>query len=156
MHLRTLLLDDRAVSPVIGIVLMVAITVVLAAVAGSFALGVGQSTGDAPPNVAFEFSYDDGATAGFSGSSDDEITIDVVGGDRIDQPTQVQVAGQRVDRTADLDYASGGFSPPVDAGETIVVEEGPGDAIQSDDTVYVIYRPDKPKVRAIIGESQVP
>lgn len=32
---------DRAVSPVIGVVVMVAITVVLAAVIGAFALGLG-------------------------------------------------------------------------------------------------------------------
>ncbi|GAA0308602.1 type IV pilin N-terminal domain-containing protein [Halarchaeum salinum] len=33
--------DDRAVSPVIGVILMVAITVILAAVIGTFVLGLG-------------------------------------------------------------------------------------------------------------------
>jgi len=32
--------DDRAVSPVIGVILMVAITVILAAVIGTFVLGL--------------------------------------------------------------------------------------------------------------------
>jgi len=45
--------DDRAVSPVIGVILMVAITVILAAVIASFVLGLGDSTGNAAPNVNF-------------------------------------------------------------------------------------------------------
>ncbi len=35
--------EDRAVSPVIGVILMVAITVILAAVIGTFVLGLGES-----------------------------------------------------------------------------------------------------------------
>jgi flagellin-like protein len=35
--------DDRAVSPVIGVILMVAITVILAAVIGTFVLGLGEN-----------------------------------------------------------------------------------------------------------------
>ncbi len=35
--------DDRAVSPVIGVILMVAITVILAAVIGTFVLGLGSN-----------------------------------------------------------------------------------------------------------------
>lgn len=35
--------DDDAVSPVIGVILMVAITVILAAVIGTFVLGLGQN-----------------------------------------------------------------------------------------------------------------
>ena len=44
MELKTLFQadDDRAVSPVIGVILMVAITVILAAVIGTFVLGLGD------------------------------------------------------------------------------------------------------------------
>jgi flagellin-like protein len=35
--------EDRAVSPVIGVILMVAITVILAAFIGTFVLGLGES-----------------------------------------------------------------------------------------------------------------
>lgn len=45
--------DDRAVSPVIGVILMVAITVVLAAVVGTFVFGVGERPNDPPPRIAF-------------------------------------------------------------------------------------------------------
>ena len=40
--------DERGVSPVIGVILMVAITVILAAVIGSFVLGIGGDIEAAP------------------------------------------------------------------------------------------------------------
>ena len=40
--------DNRGVSPVIGVILMVAITVILAAVIGSFVLGIGGDIEKAP------------------------------------------------------------------------------------------------------------
>jgi len=56
--------DDRGVSPVIGVILMVAITVILAATAASFFMGIGQTNTDrGMPTVAFSHSYsvDDGS-----------------------------------------------------------------------------------------------
>jgi len=44
---------ERAVSPVIGVILMVAITVILAAVIASFVLGLGD-TDDPAPTISFE------------------------------------------------------------------------------------------------------
>ncbi len=44
--------SERAVSPVIGVILMVAITVILAAVIGSFVLGLGDQIGDQGPQVS--------------------------------------------------------------------------------------------------------
>jgi len=44
--------DDRAVSPVIGVILMVAITVILAAVIGTFVLGLGYSLSDTSPQAS--------------------------------------------------------------------------------------------------------
>jgi len=40
--------DDRGVSPVIGVILMVAITVILAAVIAAFVLGLGYTNESAP------------------------------------------------------------------------------------------------------------
>jgi len=46
MNFKTLFQnDDRAVSPVIGVIFMVAITVILASVIGTFVLGLGDSLG---------------------------------------------------------------------------------------------------------------
>ncbi|WP_135821308.1 type IV pilin [Halostella litorea] len=57
MNVKTLFSteDDRAVSPVIGVILMVAITVILAAVIGAFVLDLGQGQ---EGNVNAAVSYD--------------------------------------------------------------------------------------------------
>ena len=62
MKLKQFFTDDDAVSPVIGVILMVAITVILAAVIASFVLGLGQSTGDTAPSITFESDYDSSAS----------------------------------------------------------------------------------------------
>jgi len=69
----TLIDDDRGVSPVIGVILMVAITVILAAVIGTFVLGLGDSLEQAPQ-----------AQLDAEASSDD-IIINHNGGDALPQ-----------------------------------------------------------------------
>lgn len=61
MQIKKLLADDDAVSPVIGVILMVAITVILAAVIASFVLGLGDQTGAAPQaTFSHDFADSDG------------------------------------------------------------------------------------------------
>jgi len=95
MNLSALLRDDAAVSPVIGVILMVAITVILAAVVGTFALGLQDETEDFAPSTRLAFEYSDGDQTGITtacGLSDDDgadegkLTITHETGDRIDQP----------------------------------------------------------------------
>ena len=62
--------DDRAVSPVIGVILMVAITVILAAVIGSFVLGIGGQQESAPQ-----------ASITITTNSSDNVVISHRGGD---------------------------------------------------------------------------
>lgn len=59
---------NRAVSPVVGVVVMVAVTVVLAAVVGVFAFDTGGRVGDPAPVAAFEVSTE---TVTFSDNTDD-------------------------------------------------------------------------------------
>ncbi|QDX41816.1 type IV pilin [Salarchaeum sp. JOR-1] len=46
--------DERGVSPVIGVILMVAITVILAAVIGAFVLNLGQDIQDTAPQASID------------------------------------------------------------------------------------------------------
>ncbi|WP_436902361.1 type IV pilin [Halovenus halobia] len=63
--------DDSAVSPVIGVILMVAITVILAAVIASFVLGLGGNNEPAPsPTID---SSSDGENLNFSITGGDEF-----------------------------------------------------------------------------------
>ncbi|MFA9515720.1 type IV pilin [Halopenitus sp. H-Gu1] len=75
--LKQLFTDDRAVSPVIGVILMVAITVILAAVIGTFVLGLGDDLQDDQPTASFDFEYDNSTTPA-------NVTITHTGGDTID------------------------------------------------------------------------
>jgi flagellin-like protein len=61
MRVKQLFTDDSAVSPVIGVILMVAITVILAAVIGSFVLNLGGSLQQSAPQASFGFDYNDTA-----------------------------------------------------------------------------------------------
>jgi len=75
MNLKSAFQDsERAVSPVIGVILMVAITVILAAVIGTFVLGLGDSLGDSQPTAQFNLDVDDTNT---------QVTISHNGGDSV-------------------------------------------------------------------------
>jgi flagellin-like protein len=60
MDIRNLFQDDEAVSPVIGVILMVAITVILAAVIATFVLGLGDRVSNTSPSASFSFEYNEG------------------------------------------------------------------------------------------------
>jgi flagellin-like protein len=63
MNIKQLFHDEDAVSPVIGVILMVAITVILAAVIGTFVLGLGDQVQSSAPNANFQFEYDGNFTS---------------------------------------------------------------------------------------------
>ena len=67
--------SERAVSPVIGVILMVAITVILAAVIGSFVLGIGGDINETPQTQL-------GVSAAENGTSLD-VTLSHDGGDSL-------------------------------------------------------------------------
>ena len=55
MPIRRLFRDEDAISPVIGVILIVAITVILAAVVASFAFGLQEEKTYSPPEATFSF-----------------------------------------------------------------------------------------------------
>ncbi|MUV50755.1 type IV pilin [Haloarcula sp. CBA1122] len=63
MDIKQLIHDDDAVSPVIGVILMVAITVILAAVIASFVLGLGDQAQQATPQASFSWDFDESTGA---------------------------------------------------------------------------------------------
>lgn len=79
MNLKELYHDEQAVSPVIGVILMVAITVILAAVIGTFVLGLGNNLQETPPNANFQFDFEEnGGGTGYN------VTATHQGGETID------------------------------------------------------------------------
>jgi len=83
-NLKELLTEDDAVSPVIGVILMVAITVILAAVIASFVLGLGDTASQSNPQASFSWDYEANSTlAGLGKGMDGNLTITHDGGDSI-------------------------------------------------------------------------
>jgi len=127
--------EERAVSPVIGVILMVAITVILAAVIASFVLGLGDQQ-EVAPTANFDFSYD---------SSAQEVTVTHTNGDNI-IGTNLYIRGENFDPTtsgddvADDGQWTGGASATIDgntavtSGDSATVDLSGG----SDPAAYVI------------------
>ena len=67
--------QGRGVSPVIGVILMVAITVVLAAVIGAYVLDFGQTVSDGTPPASLAVA---------ANANENNVTLDHVGGDALD------------------------------------------------------------------------
>jgi len=103
---RKLSADNRAVSPVIGVVLMLALTVIAATVVGTAVFGsVGEVSGDTTQ-----------ASFGFSEESNGDITIRHNGGDALD--------AARLSVTVDGSSVSTGFSGTVTPGDEGTVAAG--------------------------------
>ncbi|SDF39707.1 flagellin N-terminal-like domain-containing protein [Halorubrum xinjiangense] len=116
--------DDRAVSPVIGVILMVAITVILAAVIGTFVLGLGDQLGDTAPQASFTI----------ESNSTSEITVTKTGGQPIEGSNLVvSVDGQR-----DGDFGSGSWESGERRNATI---SNISPAPSGDATVRIIHDP---------------
>ena len=89
MDIKQLIHDDDAVSPVIGVILMVAITVILAAVIASFVLGLGDQAQQATPQASFSFDYEENSSlTGMDGN----LTVTHDGGDSI-QAQEMYIRG---------------------------------------------------------------
>jgi len=112
MNIKSLLSDDDAVSPVIGVILMVAITVILAAVIASFVLGLGNQADEVQPNSNFEFDYENAS----SSSVGDSLTITLTDGDSIES-NNLYLRGDADSLGTGIDQAwTGSGSGPIGSG----------------------------------------
>ncbi|WP_017344406.1 type IV pilin [Halorubrum sp. T3] len=119
--------DDRAVSPVIGVILMVAITVILAAVIGTFVLGLGDQLGDTAPQATF--TIDD--------NSSQTINITKTGGQSLEAGDLVlSVDGERVNTSFPGDTWETGERKEIGNGDGGLNDWDTGEA-----TVRIIHDP---------------
>ncbi|OYR41459.1 hypothetical protein DJ82_05225 [Halorubrum sp. Ib24] len=119
--------DDRAVSPVIGVILMVAITVILAAVIGTFVLGLGDSLGDSQPTAQLDVSFD---------TDTDTVTIEHNGGDRIDSDSLEVI----VSNASGTESNEGTVSPALTVGDSVEASVN-GGSNTTDVRVRIIHTP---------------
>jgi FlaG/FlaF family flagellin (archaellin) len=133
MELRQLVRGEQAVSQVVGVVLMVGITVLLAATAGSFFLGLTNDKQTTSPRVAITTDYD----ASSASPPEESLKLthesgDTVQADRVDVVVKgAEVSGSTVDeRYTWAELASSG-PDEVAAGMAVEVDrntlKAPGD-----------------------------
>ena len=133
--------DDRGVSPVIGVILMVAITVILAAVIGAFVLELGSSVATEQPQASFDFE--------FNGSN---VTVTHQGGSEIDNSSISVVLDKSYNNS---EYNWGGADGIITAGESM---DSSGDISEfngSADTVQVVWNGENGQ-SAVLAERDFP
>ena len=170
MNLKQFFDDEDAVSPVIGVILMVAITVILAAVIATFVLGLGEQISETSPNTSFSLDYENSGPAedswggnptATSGSLDGNLTITHSGGPNINAE-QLSIAGSSRDfsgsgnswadtngigGTSDPQYAPG---DEVSAGDSIVV------GVSGGDTVSIVWENEEGAESSVLQRFDVP
>jgi flagellin-like protein len=154
MDLKKLFKDDDAVSPVIGVILMVAITVILAAVIGAFVLDLGGSQ-EKTPQVKLETNQGNNSVdtdeywGEGTGTANDTTTVEVVhqSGDTLDESLiSLSVNGHSAMNKSDNKTAIWSGSGEITAGASETIygydssDSGAADtALQSGDTVRVVW-----------------
>lgn len=114
MKLNELFEDDRAISPVVGVALLIAITVILAAVIGGVVLGIGVGPTESPSAQL---------DAEFTNTS---VTITHGGGDPL---TDGNVIVRDGTNEVDLNIGAGESEVLGTAGNGTNLSVGPGDEI---------------------------
>lgn len=135
--------DTRAASSVIGVVILVALTVILAATASAYVLNTSDSINQPPPTASFEFEYtQEGDTASYLPSDpdrgSDNLTVIFVSGETIqaDQINVTVTGAKEVDQSGNIigtdltfepNYAGGGklfgTSGEISAGESYTISD---------------------------------
>jgi len=122
---------DRGVSPVIGVALLIAITVVLAAVIGFVVLDAGTGTGTDAPTARLDVSGDTGA---------DELTLDHEGGDAFSTTfIDVKVEGGSSAPLTDFSAVSAGTFGTGNATTIHMKDPASLSGVSSGTTVNILY-----------------
>ena len=88
LDIKGLFKDEGAVSPVIGVILMVAITVILAAVIGTFVLGLGDQIKTTTPSAQVDYEFSSTWEAGVDTPTDNiSVVVSHTGGDALTNKT---------------------------------------------------------------------
>lgn len=128
--------DQRAVTPVIGIILLVALAVILGAIIGTFGLSLADTVRDHAPNTQFGFNFDSatsGKPCGLAGVGDTgKLEIEHETGDQIDEARLTLV---------DEDGNTAGWN---DCASIPVTDISSGDKtipeIDTDDTIKILWK----------------
>ncbi|RKS83818.1 flagellin-like protein [Haloarcula quadrata] len=151
MDIKQLIHDDDAVSPVIGVILMVAITVILAAVIASFVLGLGDQAQQATPQASFSFEYEGPPSTGTN-----ELTITHDGGDAI-EAQEIYVRGEfGSNGGADSAGTWNSFSSGAADGSEISAGQSTSISVDATYDLRVVYEPVEGDTSATLAQDSGP
>lgn len=172
MEISKIVTEERAVSPVIGVILMVAITVILAAVIGTFVLGLGGQVSESQPNtnIAFNFSNLNDGTAdneamgiaheGGSALDAENINVSIQGVTQDIYSAGTVYTDPDGDGTANADIAvfqNDWTGSNIGASDRLIVYEtgsGNTDVIKDGRTVQVLWKANSQN-SAVLGEQTI-
>jgi len=139
MRVRNLATDEAAVSSVIAVVLMVALTIVLAASVGVFVLGIGQeATNQAQtPNVKYATEY-------VNESGNGTLSISVKGGDTVKaENLEVILNGETAWKSGRYENnfnADNGWNGEIKSGDTLTIDENGNDLFDDGDRLMIVWK----------------
>lgn len=138
MRLHELFGDDDAVSSVVSVILLVAITIILASAVTVFALDIGGGAANTTPSAAFDFEYQD---------STGDIRVTHSNGDML-SGDQLRFAGAALEKDSfgGISEWSGG---DVNAGDSATVN------VEAGETLRLVWQGDSGSETAVLGEYQV-
>lgn len=154
MKLSELIEEQNAVSPVIGVILMVAITVILAAVIGTFVLGLGSSlqSGSAP-QASFGFEVSNSSwNLTVTHETGDSISATAV---NISLTEAYNATGVRTTSSQTWESITSGTTDQVSAGDQVEIWAGDGTGL-SGETVRVIWKNPQGDNSATLSSFEIP
>ncbi len=158
MDFKQLFDDDRAVSPVIGVILMVAITVILAAVIGTFVLGLGDQVQSTTPQASFGFeTADDKKDVIVTHESGDTIEASAL--KVMSQSTEFNTTEVPDSPDTSMTWATATGDEEVSAGSTVTLNGDDGTvsgASFAGDTIRVVYDSPDSDSSSTLGKFEVP
>jgi len=148
MQLPQILREERGASPVIGVILMVAIAVILAAAVGGYVLNEGDQIPDDVPQASFSYDYD----------NTENVTITHTSGDSIDNGTiEIQIDGEMAypDANATNVTIVRGWNGTISSGESVEIA-GEDPIATGGETVRIVWNDPSGGTSTTIGQSEWP
>ncbi|MHC1572032.1 MAG: type IV pilin [Methanosarcinales archaeon] len=132
-------MNEEAVSPVIGVILMVAITVILAAVIASFVFGMGP--GESAPTVQLYATDAPGSVS--SSTNETVIKIQHKGGDVLTRTDLKVLVSNATSGTIITNTSWGSTGDTLSVGDTAYIYDASGQDINAAGTytVQIIHKP---------------
>lgn len=131
--------DNRGAVPVVGVILIVAITIIIGAVVAVFALDIGESVQENAPAGSFDYAYSD---------KNNKVKVTYSSGDTL-PGNQLRFGGAAIEKTS-FGSITEWTGVTINSGDAATVE------VTSDETLRVIWQANDSETTAILSDYDVP